>query len=166
MIFADLPVGSSIFLDANTFIYHFTAHSVFGPPCAQLLQGIRQHQFAGFTSTHVLSEVAHRLMTTEASARYNWPFAGIVYRLKQNPLEVQKLTVFRQAIDEIPRFGLQILSIPPALIAVAAALSQQTGLLSNDALIVAIMQANGLMNLASEDSDFDRVPGIARYASP
>ena len=28
MIFADLPVGSSIFLDANTFIYHFTAHSV------------------------------------------------------------------------------------------------------------------------------------------
>jgi predicted nucleic acid-binding protein len=103
-------------------------------------------------------------MTTEASARYNWPFAGIVYRLKQNPLEVQKLTVFRQAIDEIPRFGLQVLSIPPALIAVAAALSQQTGLLSNDALIVAIMQANGLTNLASEDSDFDRAPGIARYA--
>jgi predicted nucleic acid-binding protein len=55
MIFADLPAGSSIFLDANTFIYHFTAHSLFGPPCTQLLQGIRQHQLAGFTSTHVLS---------------------------------------------------------------------------------------------------------------
>ena len=67
MIFADLPAGSSIYLDANTFIYHFTAHSVFGPPCTQLLQGIRHQQYLGFTSTHVLSEVAHRLMTTEAS---------------------------------------------------------------------------------------------------
>ena len=68
------------------------------------------------------------------------------------------------AIDEVPKFGVQISSIPPALIAVAAALSQQTGLLSNDALIVAIMQAHGLAILASEDADFDRVPGINRYA--
>jgi predicted nucleic acid-binding protein len=33
-----------------------------------------------------------------------------------------------------------------------------TGLLSGDALIVAIMQANGLTKLASIDTDFDRVP--------
>ena len=47
MIFADLPAGSSIFLDANTFIYHFTAHPVFGPPCSQLLQRIRNRQLLG-----------------------------------------------------------------------------------------------------------------------
>ena len=45
----------------------------------------------------------------------------------------------------------------------AACLSQQTGLLSNDALLIAVMQANGLTNLASHDSDFDRVPGLTRY---
>jgi len=37
-------------------------------------------------------------------------------------------------------------------------------LLSNDALIVAVMQANGLANLASNDADSDRVPGLTRYA--
>ncbi|MGH7170092.1 MAG: PIN domain-containing protein [Gemmataceae bacterium] len=37
-------------------------------------------------------------------------------------------------------------------------------MLHNDALIVAVMQANGLTNLASEDDDFDRVPGLTRYA--
>jgi predicted nucleic acid-binding protein len=31
-------------------------------------------------------------------------------------------------------------------------------------LIVAIMQANGLSKLASNDADFDRVPGLTRYA--
>ena len=37
------------------------------------------------------------------------------------------------------------------------------GLLSNDALIVAIIQANGLTKLASSDQDFDRVPWLTRY---
>ena len=46
----------------------------------------------------------------------------------------------------------------------AADVSQQTGLLSNDALLIAVMQTNGLTNLASHDSDFDRVPGLTRYA--
>jgi predicted nucleic acid-binding protein len=36
-------------------------------------------------------------------------------------------------------------------------------LLTGDALIVAVMQQQGLSHLASLDSDFDRVPGITRY---
>src|SRR5262245_30810139 len=32
------------------------------------------------------------------------------------------------------------------------------------ARVVAVMQANGLTHLASHDSDFDRLPGITRYA--
>ena len=31
-------------------------------------------------------------------------------------------------------------------------------------LIVAVMQAHGLGKIASADTDFDRVPGIPRYA--
>jgi predicted nucleic acid-binding protein len=95
---------------------------------------------------------------------YHWPQAGIAQRLRRHPAEVQALTRFRQAIDEVPRFGIQVLAIPPAVIHVATERSQQHGLLHNDALIVAVMQANGLTNLASEDADFDRVPGITRYA--
>ena len=38
------------------------------------------------------------------------------------------------------------------------------GLLTNDGLIVAVMQAHGLTKIASNDADFDRVPGLTRYA--
>jgi predicted nucleic acid-binding protein len=31
-------------------------------------------------------------------------------------------------------------------------------------LIVAVMQAHGLTKIASNDTDFDRVPGLMRYA--
>jgi predicted nucleic acid-binding protein len=36
--------------------------------------------------------------------------------------------------------------------------------LTDDALMVAVMQANGLTSLASLDTDFNRVPGLTRYA--
>jgi predicted nucleic acid-binding protein len=111
----------------------------------------------------VLSEVSHRLMTIQASALLGWSFAGIGNRLRSNPAEVQKLTAFRQAIDQILGSKFQVLTVPPPLLATAAILSQQIGLLTNDGLIVAVMQAHGLTNLASSDKDFDRVPGITRY---
>jgi len=58
---------------------------------------------------------------------------------------------------------IQVLTIPVPLITAGTRLSRQTGLLSNDALIVAVMQANGLTKLATSDQDFDRVPGLTRY---
>jgi hypothetical protein len=42
-------------------------------------------------------------------------------------------------------------------------LSRQTGLLSNNPLIVPVMPANGLNKLASGDADFDGVSGLTRY---
>jgi predicted nucleic acid-binding protein len=77
---------------------------------------------------------------------------------------VSRLTHFRVAIEQVVQGNLQVLPIAPNVMAAAVALSQQIGLLINDGLIVAVMQANGLTNIASLDSDFDRVPGLTRYA--
>jgi hypothetical protein len=89
MTFNDLLPGASVFLDANTLTYYFQPHPIFGPACALLVQSIEQGQFAGFTSTHVLSEVSHRLMTIEAMSLLGWPAQGIGNRLRTNPAEVQ-----------------------------------------------------------------------------
>src|SRR5262245_51118491 len=164
MTFADLVAGDALFVDANTLTYHFQPHPVWGPPCTDLLRRIENQELVGSTSTPVLSEVSHRLMTIQASALFGWPFVGIGNRLRTNPTTVQQLTAFRQAIDRLLQSNFRVLTIPPPLLASAAALSQQIGLLTNDALIVAVMQANGLTRLASHDADFDRVPGLTRYA--
>ena len=103
-------------------------------------------------------------MTIEASILFGWPFPGIANRLRTHPARVQQLTAFRLAVDRVLQSSLQMLVVAPPLVSTAAALSQQVGLLSNDALIVAVMQANGLTKLASHDADFDRVSGFARYA--
>jgi len=59
--------------------------------------------------------------------------------------------------------GVQILPTTQMVVEHAAQLSQQYQLLTGDALVVATMQQHRLTNLASNDADFDRVPGITRY---
>ncbi|HBI45077.1 MAG TPA: hypothetical protein DDY78_19795 [Planctomycetales bacterium] len=111
MTFADLVRGDSVFLDADTFVYHFQPHSAFGPPCTDLLKRIELQELSGYTSTHVLSELAHRLMTMEASALFNWA-SKIVQRLQQNPAHVLRLTQFRSALQKIAQMRIQVLTIP------------------------------------------------------
>lgn len=118
----------------------------------------------GFTSAAVLSDGAHRMMTIEAMQRFGWPIAGIAARLRNNHAQIANLTQFQQAIEMVPQLGIHVWDVTLDLVLTAAKLSSQLELLSGDALIVAMMQAHGLSSLASNDADFDRVRGLARYA--
>jgi predicted nucleic acid-binding protein len=162
MIYADLPAGATVFLDASVFIHHFEPNALYGPAATEFLERIENQEINGITATHIVSEVAHRLMTIEAMQAFGWTSAGIALRLRNHPTQVQTLKRFRQAIQEIPLFGIRILTIDPTWLDTAAGISQQTGLLHNDALVIVIMRVHGLTHLASADPDFDRVPGIKR----
>jgi predicted nucleic acid-binding protein len=66
MIYADLPAGATVFVDASVFIHHFEPNAAFGPAATDFLERIENQELNGMTATHVVSEVAHRLMTLEA----------------------------------------------------------------------------------------------------
>ena len=109
MIFADLVNGEAVFLDANTFVYHFAPDPLLRTPCGQWLQRIEKQDISGYTSTAVLSEVGHRLMTIEARTRPGWSSRKIVNRLKKNPAAVQNLVNFRVAVQRNqPTYGKMI----------------------------------------------------------
>ena len=111
MIYADLPAGATVFLDASVFIHHFEPNALFGPAATEFLERIENQEIIGITGTHIVSEVAHRLMTIEAMQSFGWKSAGIALRLRNHPTQVQTLKRFRQAIQEIPLFGIRILTI-------------------------------------------------------
>jgi predicted nucleic acid-binding protein len=163
MIFTALADGESIFLDANILVYHFAPHPMLGQSCHDLIHRVENQGVLGYTSTGVLSDVAHHLMTFEASVVFGWA-SKVAAHLRQDPSAVMQLSKFHQSIAEVPKLGIRILTIPESLVEAAALLSRQTGLLSDDALILALMRLHGIINLASADADFDRVPGLTRYA--
>jgi len=164
MNFTDIAPGETIFLDANTFIYHYLPDPSFGHACTALLGRAQASQVAAVSTTHLLSEVAHRLMTLEAEQMFSWPRASIGKKLRQHPHLFNQLNLYGRAIAEIIRSKVNILRIDPMWIQRATQLSDAYGLLSNDALIVAAMEAHGITAIASNDSDFDRVPTLRRYA--
>jgi hypothetical protein len=45
MTFAQIPPGSAVFLDANSFIYHFTNDARYGAACTQLVNGWSSNSF-------------------------------------------------------------------------------------------------------------------------
>jgi predicted nucleic acid-binding protein len=88
----------------------------------------------------------------------------VLNRLKQQPDVVQQLTLFQTAVETVLQSNIQVVAVPAVLVSRAATLSRQRSLLTNDALILALMQQHHFTHLASHDADFDRVPGITRYA--
>jgi len=103
-------------------------------------------------------------MTMESMGRFGWPASGLAGRLKKHHTEIPKLNLYRQAVPKVGQLGIQVLSVSEPVVMAATNVSHQCELLTGDALIVAMMRQQGLTKLASEDSDFDRVPGITRYA--
>jgi predicted nucleic acid-binding protein len=164
MTFADLQMGDAVFVDANTLIYHFTNHPKYGAACTALVERIEQKEITGFTSSHCLADVAHRIMTIEAMGRLGWPASGLAARLKKHGAEIPKLRLYQQATAKVGQLGIQVLPVSESLVLAATTFSQHFELLTGDALIVAVMRQQGLTNLASEDADFDSVPGLTRYA--
>jgi len=103
-------------------------------------------------------------MTIEAALLFGRPMTGMANWLRRHPTEVQRLARYGQCLDDLLAIPLPIIPVTGMQVSRARDISRLTGLLTNDALIVAVMQDHGLTHLASNDADFDRAPGIVRYS--
>jgi len=112
MTFASIPAGASLFLDANTLIYHFSGDPKYGAACTALIQQVELQQVQGFVSTHVMSDVAHRLMTLEAMQLCGWSAAGIAARLRKHHAEIPKLATYRDAVADSRYCGSKCCRLP------------------------------------------------------
>jgi predicted nucleic acid-binding protein len=164
MTLDQVPAAAHVFVDSNILVYHFQPHPGFGPMCHRLLERIERQDIEGYTSTNLLGELAHRLMVIEAGALPGWAGTKVLNRLKQQPDVVKRLILFQTAVDSALQSKIRVLTVPPVLVGSAATLSRQHGLLTNDAVILALMQSHRLTHLASHDAHFDGVPGVTRYA--
>ncbi len=48
MTFDQIPAGGLVFLDANTLVYHFSAHPKYGAACTRLAERIENRNIQGF----------------------------------------------------------------------------------------------------------------------
>ena len=155
----NLPAGTHLFLDANIFIYAFLGHS---SQCRDLLGHCATEQVFGITTLDVVNEVTHRMMLAEALGN------GVIKRVRVRVLrgkwrEITSLAEYWAQTSAI--FALNILVLPSveARLHRAHSVRARYGLLTNDSLIVAAMEENGIDSLATRDSDFDHISELTIY---
>ena len=157
----DFPDQSEIFVDANIFIYHFSGPTEYTNACTHLLQRIEEAKIFGFTSTLVLAETLHRLMIIEATSKLQVKPQAAIHHLKTHPLDVKKLTKHIMVPEKIHTLGIKILPIDIDDIFKSNEIKKELGLLTNDAITLAVMRRHRLSKIATNDPDFDRITDLS-----
>jgi len=156
---ATLPSGARVFIDANVFIYHFTQVPLTSA-CTSFLQRVEVGDLHGITSVVILAEVAHRLMILEAIRSLGLSPRTAVKKLKEQPNLVRQLSYYKVVTERIPSFNVAVEPVTFNHCQTAQSLSAFHGLLTNDSLTAAVMQALGVTDIASNDPDLAGVPGL------
>jgi predicted nucleic acid-binding protein len=157
----DVPAGAAVFIDANIFHYAIIPVPPFTDAVLPFVDRLRTREFVGYANLQTLADAQHKTMLSLAAIQYGLTRTGLVGWLKNHPAQVQTLSGLIQAATMLRALPMNILPLDDtALLLEAAAICQTHGLLTNDALIVALMRRQGINHLATNDDDFDRVPGI------
>ncbi|MFH1328304.1 MAG: type II toxin-antitoxin system VapC family toxin [Candidatus Bathyarchaeota archaeon] len=165
MFLSNLEKGTSIFIDANIFIYHFSKESRFNQACSNFLESIEAGSIIGSTSISIIQEVIHRMMIMEAVGFLpGIKPKDIVKHLKRNSDIVKKLVNHQSIPSKIASlFNLEIVSPNMETIIRSQRMKKRYGFLSNDALTLQMMEDLNIKNLASNDTDFEKVDFITLY---
>jgi len=156
-----LSPGSKIFIDANIFLYSIFGHPTLKPPCKEFLLKVENGVYESVISTLVLNEVMHKLMLAEVAGIKRLSSERNALRLiKEQPEIVSSLSMTWSDYTDIKKYPIDILSIDEKIMDEAVEISKKYGLLISDSVHVAVMNGNGIANIASNDSDFERVEGI------
>ncbi len=154
-------VSSSVFIDANIFIYYVTEHPQFVDSCEKLIEKMDKGEVSGMSSLFVLNEVLHKMMMLEVCKKYNKDMGQAIQYLRKKPEAISTLHRTRKNIQEITAIrGLRIVEVSSQLLESAVEISWKYGLLTTDAFHVATMKKYGITDIATFDNDFRRVEFI------
>lgn len=160
MEFNGIPPRSTVFIDANIFIYHFTGTS---EECSSFLRKCETGELKGITATNVLAEVLHRLMMIEAVQKGLVTPGNVAAKLKGRPDIVKALSQSYVNTLRIPEMGIEVWPLTVDAIRESQKARSRIGFMPNDSFIMAIMEEAGVKNLVTHDRDFKRVKAIKTF---
>lgn len=153
----NLKAKSTVFIDANIFIYHFTGAS---DESSFFLSRCESGIYNGITSANIILEVLHRLMMVEAVHKRLIHPPNLVNKLKKHPEKIKQLHDYFTNTQKIEQMGIIIRPVSVMTILKSQIQRSRYGLMVNDSIIVTIMEEEGISYLATHDKDFNSVADI------
>lgn len=156
----DVPDGERCFLDANILYYCYVETPLLSVSCRNFMRRVQNGSLEAFTDVRALNDCAHKTMLAEISQRFSRSRERLIGWLKQHPEALVELPKTTDVCDRLAKLSLSVLTNEALLLPTVIGIVQTHRLLLGDASIVAQMQRIGITHLATNDDDFDRVPGI------
>ena len=159
----DIPAGSQVFIDANIFFYQIIKHPSFWRSCEAFLERIKTGDLQGFTSVVVLNELLYKLILAEVAQREAIPDYQAHGSIKANPKALEQLAAYASldTLGAVP--NLRVLEVQAGDFTKSRELMKKHRLFPNDALHLAVMQRQGIDQLASNDRAFRPLKDIKVY---
>jgi len=153
--------NSFVFIDTNIFLYDLGG---FSEECHEFLKLVKSGYFRGITSFHVLQELDHRLMREEFYKKHG----GAVTKTKEKKLlkdenAIKSLSLYQKAMDTVLSLGIPALSCSTRDFKRALKYQSDYGMLSTDAMNLALMKEFEIENMATNDKDFEKVSWLNVY---
>ncbi|HZF38139.1 MAG TPA: type II toxin-antitoxin system VapC family toxin [Blastocatellia bacterium] len=159
----DIPDGVVCFIDATIFYYHLVNTPPLSDDCSDFLARVGAGSINGVTSTVALAEATHKVMLVEIIRRHSVTAQGLTTRIKKHPELLDGLMEHKQVAALSQALKLTIEPITIDLLKRGSDLSPQRRLLTNDALMLAVIEKLGVSYLATNDDDFDSIAGLSVF---
>ena len=150
-----------VVVDANIILYALEHQSV---QCEQLIRRCAMREISCIIPSVQFAEVMHRLMIREAQDN-GWVTGGNPARqLSGKPDRIRLLNRYESGIKSMLGMGFVMEPVLQEDFLVATASQRQHGLMTNDALLVAVAGRLRVEAVASSDLAIVRAPGIVLYS--
>jgi predicted nucleic acid-binding protein len=156
----DIPDRTACFVDSNIFYYALTHTPGLSEPSQALMDRAIAGRISVSATIPVLSDTVHKIMAAEASRMVKRERAGIVGFMGHHPEIIGQLVEYPLALERLSVVPMNILSVDVELLRDATRIALQSHLMTNDALIVAVMRRHQLTHLITNDDDFDGVADL------
>ena len=167
MLLSNLAADERIFIDANIFIYNALDDSHYAESCSDFLKQVETNKLKGVITPHVMDEVLFKILIAEASQHIEkFTLPNLKKELKSSGFSSKVYKPVKEYSDyltELTYGGLEILTVNGGIVGRSIDLGLQYGLLTTDAIHLSTMKQYGIVNIATNDSDFEKVMSIKTY---
>jgi predicted nucleic acid-binding protein len=167
LLLSSFAKDERIFIDANIFIYNALDDPLYAESCTDFLRQVENNKTKGVITPHIMDEVLFKILVAEASQHLEkFTMSNLKKEMKKSSFSSKVYNPVKEYNDyltELTYGGLEILTVDGGLVEKSIDLGLRYGLLTTDAIHLSTIKQYGITNIATNDSDFERVESLTIY---
>lgn len=153
-----IPKASFVFIDSNIFTYFLLKDTEFFVKCSIFLKNVESGYFIGFINNIVISETLFNFVKAEVCRNYGKKSNEFIRFVKENPESIGEVEI-SDVIQLFSMPNLNLVNIPLKTI-IGLKNAHRKALLSNDAFHLLTMEYLNIVDIVTNDRDFEQIAGI------